>query len=76
MAQFPGTLVFVIVLYMTHAIYGIWAYPILSILSDLQRIILLAGLFIISISFYFVGEFFNNLRWQHRLETAKKNKVK
>lgn len=57
-----------------HIIYyasGLWVYPVLGVLDLPQRIAFFIVVLIFGLSFYFLGEYFNNKVWATELKQLK-----
>lgn len=47
-----------------------WVYPVLAKLNWTLRILFLTFTALVPVAFYFVGEFFNTLRWKKEARSA------
>lgn len=50
---------------------GLWVYPVLDVLDFPQRIVFFIVILIFGLSFYFLGEYFNNKVWATELKQLK-----
>lgn len=53
---------------------GLWVYPVLEVLELPQRIVFFIVVLIFGLSFYFIGEYFNNKVWADELKSIRSGK--
>lgn len=63
---------YVIWILIIKTVSGKWVYPVLDVLNLPQRIGFIVFMGVFGVSFYFIGEFFNNQIWSNELRSGTK----